>query len=257
MKVLVNLYSWENPRLCASDAELKEGDKVILDGGFGNDLGIVQLAGIETKEDPAQSILRKATPRDIEVFEKNEERKEEILKTCKEEMKRMNLEMKLVDARITLDGSSIIIAFTSDGRVDFRDIVKSLSKIFHRSIRMQQIGSRDEARKLGGCGICGRELCCVKFSGSLPSISTDMARVQQVAHRGSERISGLCGRLLCCLAFEAEQYRELLTGMPEFHSVVRTKEGKGEVIEINAIKQEIKLKLENNEIITVKKEDLR
>ena len=257
MKVLVNLYSWENPRLCSADAELKEGDKVILDGGFGNDLGIVQLADIETKEDPTQSILRKATQRDVEVFEKNEERKDEIFKTCKEEMKRMNLEMKLMDTQIVLDGSSIIIVFTADGRVDFRDLVKNLSKIFHRSVRMQQVGSRDEARKLGGCGICGRELCCVKFSGSLPSISTDMARIQQVAHRGSERISGLCGRLMCCLAYEAEQYKKLLENLPELHSIIRTKESKGEVIEISAVKQEIKVRLENNEIIIVKKEDLK
>jgi cell fate regulator YaaT (PSP1 superfamily) len=256
MKVLVNLYSWENPRLCASEADLAQGDKVILDGGFGNDLGIVQWVNVETKENPAQSVLRKATQRDIEVFEKNEEKKEEVLNTCKEEIKRANLELKLIDTRITLDGSSIVIVFTADGRVDFRELVKDLSRIFHRSIRMQQVGSRDEARKLGGCGVCGRELCCVRFSGNLPSISTDMARIQQIAHRGSERISGLCGRLLCCLAYEAEQYKELLAGMPELHSLVKTNDGKGEVVEINAIKGEIKVKLDDNQILIVKKEDL-
>lgn len=122
---------------------------------------------------------------------------------------------------------------------------------------MQQVGSRDEAKKLGGYGICGRELCCVRNNGNMQSITTDMARVQQIAHRGTDRISGLCGRLMCCLAYEAEQYKEMLQGMPEIHSVVRTAEGKGIVIEINAPAQEIKIKLETGKYISVKKEDIK
>ena len=256
-KALISVYDWENSSLYSSDAELKERDKVIIENEFGPILGVVKVADVNVKDNPVQSILRKATKRDIETFEKNASKKEDILKTCKEEMKRLKVEMKLIDAKMTLDGGSIIIAFIADGRVDFRDLVKNLSKIFHRSVRMQQVGSRDETRKLGGCGICGRELCCVKFSGDLPSISTEMARVQQIAHRGSERISGLCGRLMCCLAYEAQQYKELLSEMPELHSFVKIKDGKGEVIEINAIKQEIKVKLEDNQVITVKKEELK
>ena len=123
--------------------------------------------------------------------------------------------------------------------------------------RFWNIGSRDEARKLGGYGICGRRLCCVNFKGSIQSISTDMARVQQIAHRGTERISGLCGRLMCCLAYEAQQYRKMLDGMPETYSVVDTKEGKGTVIEVNAVTQEIKVKLTTGKYVTLKKEDLK
>lgn len=256
-KVLVIVYEWENPSLYSSDTDFQEGDRVVVENEFGPVLGVVQVGNVDAKDNPVNSILRKATQRDIDASEKNDTKRIEILKTCKKEIRRLESEMKLIDVKMTLDGGNIIVAFTADGRIDFRELVKNLSKIFHRSIRMQQVGSRDETRKLGGCGVCGRELCCVRFAGDLPSISTDMARVQQISHRGSERISGLCGRLMCCLAYEAQQYKELLAEMPEINSFVKTKEGKGEVIEINAIKQELKVKMEDNKIITVKKEDLK
>jgi cell fate regulator YaaT (PSP1 superfamily) len=255
-KYLVKLYSWENPRLCFSENDLKKGDQVILEGDFGNDLGVI-VGEVKTKEENGQQIVRVATARDIETFQKNEEKKEEILKMSKSEIKRIDLRMKLIDVRICLDGSNIIIVFTADERVDFRELVKNLAKIFHRSVRMLQIGSRDEARRLGGCGICGRELCCVKFPGSIPSISTEMARIQQVASRGSDRISGICGRLMCCLSYEAKQYQEMIAGMPERGSFIRTKEGKAEVLDIDIIRQEVKVKLENGQIKNFKKEDIK
>jgi cell fate regulator YaaT (PSP1 superfamily) len=257
MRYLANLYSWENPRICFGEVELKKGDSIILEGEFGNDLGTIIENEIEIKEGAGQPIVRVATPRDIETFEKNEEKREEILKMCKSEIKRTDLEMKLIDARISLDGSNVVVVFTADERVDFRELVKNLAKIFHRSVRMLQIGSRDEARRLGGCGICGRELCCVKFPGNIPSISTEMARVQQVASRGSDRISGVCGRLMCCLSYEAKQYQEMLAGMPEIGSIVKTKEGKGEVLDIDIMKQEVKIRTEDSKVKIVKKEEIK
>jgi cell fate regulator YaaT (PSP1 superfamily) len=265
IKYIVKLYSWENPRLCASENEFKKDEKIIIESEFGNDLGTVfgeisaqggSASGWESKENSGTRIVRKATIRDVDIFNENEKKKEEILKICKLEIKRLQLEMKLIDARIILDGSSLIIVFTAEERVDFRELVRNLSKIFHRSVKMHQMGSRDEARRLGGCGICGKELCCVRFSGNLPSISTEMARVQKVAHRGSERISGVCGRLMCCLAYEAKQYQEMLQGMPEVGSSVRTREGKGEVLEINVLKQEVRIKMENGLIKAIKKADI-
>jgi len=253
---LVNLYSWENSRLCGSEDDFLVGDEVIAEGELGNDLGKVELAGMKIKEKPLFKILRKATKRDIEAVKKNEEKKLEILNMCKSEIKRLDLKMKLVDIRISIDGSGMLVVFTAEGRVDFRELVRNLSRIFHRSIKMHQIGSRDEARKIGGCGICGRELCCVRFSGNLPSITTEMARIQKISHRGSERISGACGRLMCCLVYEAEQYREMLEGMPEINSFLKTKQGKGEVIEINAIRQEIGVRLENGDVVKIKKDEL-
>lgn len=255
-KVLVNLYSWENSRLCSAEMDLEEKDAVIIEGEFGNDLGTVAVAGIETEDKPAQSILRRATARDMEAHEKNQEKKEEILQICREEIKKLNLAMKLTDAVISLDGGNVAVIFSADERVDFRELVKSLTKVLHRSIRMHQIGSRDEARRWGGCGVCGRELCCIKILKTLPSISIETARVQQIAHRGSERISGQCGRLLCCLSFEAQQYQELIKGMPEIGSQISTKEGKGTVIELNVLVQEVKVKLENGKFINIKKGDI-
>jgi cell fate regulator YaaT (PSP1 superfamily) len=253
----VRIYGWEPPSQCHSDLELQNGDLVVIKEDTLNEIGIIEAGEGEIIEDKDISIVRKATKRDLDTLEKNRGKKKEILSTSKSEIKRLSLNMKLVDAHVSLDGSNTIILFTADERVDFRELVKNLSKIFHRSVRLHQVGSRDEARKLGGCGVCGRDLCCLRFKGSLPSISIDMARVQQVAHRGSERISGVCGRLMCCLSYEAEQYRKMLEGFPELHSTVKTKDGKGEVIELNALTGEIKFKTEDGTILTVKKEELK
>lgn len=256
-KVLVSVYAWENPKIYNSDYQLVKNDKVIVATEYANEVGIVEAVNIETENIATEKVLRIATERDKNVFAQCEEQKTECLNICREEIKKTGLEMKLIDARVSLDGKQIVFAFTADGRIDFRELVKELSRHFKKSIRMQQIGSRDEARKLGGYGICGRELCCVRNNGNMQSITTDMARAQQIANRGTDRISGLCGRLMCCLSYEEQQYKEMLQGMPELHSTIRTNEGSGIVIEINAITQEIKVKLETGKYITVKKEDIK
>lgn len=256
-KYFVRVYSWDLPSICKSNLEFSVGDKIVVKEDTCNELAEIIENQTESNENKEVEIIRKATKNDLDIFNKNIEKKEEVLNLSKSEIKRLKLNMKLVDAHISLDGSGTIILFTADERVDFRELVKNLSKIFRRAIRMHQVGSRDEARKLGGCGVCGRDLCCLRFSGSLPSISIDMARVQQVAHRGSERISGVCGRLMCCLSYESSQYQKLMEGMPELRSSVIIKEGKGDVIEINALTEEIKVKILDGSIITVKKEDLK
>ncbi|HLN19329.1 MAG TPA: regulatory iron-sulfur-containing complex subunit RicT [Patescibacteria group bacterium] len=255
-KFLVRVYSWEAPKPYFSDLEISKGEKVIVSTDFCNEIGIVEDIA-DGKEETPNKILRIATERDKEVFKKYEEEGPSLMSVCREETKKLGLEMKVVDAKVSLDGKQVIFVFTADGRIDFRELVKNLSKDLKKTIRMQQIGSRDEAKKLGGFGICGRNLCCVNSKGNIPSISTDMARIQQISHRGAERISGLCGRLLCCLAYETEQYKEMMVGMPETYSVVNTKDGRGTVMEVNAIEQKIKIKLENGEYITVCKEDLK
>lgn len=252
----VRIYSWEGPKECKSELELAAGDKVVIKDDLCNEIGIIEDGQGQKNLEKKITIVRKVTQRDLETQEKNTEKKVEILKLSKSEIKRLGLGMKLVDAHISLDGSNVIILFTADERVDFRELVKNLSKIFHRSVRMHQVGSRDEARKLGGAGVCGRDLCCLRFSGNLPSISIDMARVQQIAHRGSERISGVCGRLMCCLSYESQQYQEMLAGMPELHSSVRISEGKGDVIELNALTGDVKIRLSDGTIVVVKKEAL-
>lgn len=255
--VLVSVYSWESPKLFSTNFDLKKGDKVIVGMENGNELGEVISSEIKTKDNPVDKVVRIATEHDIEIYEKYEKEKKHFFETCRDYVRKDELPMKIIDARISLDGKQAIFIFTADGRVDFRELVKNLSRDLKKIIRMQQIGSRDESRKLGGFGICGRELCCVKFPGNIPSITTDMARAQQIAHRGTERISGLCGRLMCCLAYEADQYKSMLEGMPEIYSTVDTKEGRGTVIEINAVSQEIKVKTEGGKYIILKKEDFK
>lgn len=236
---------------------MKKGDKVVVEAEHGNEVGTVEVVDVQTMDKTRQKIIRVATKRDKEVFEERLKEKKELFNLCKREIKKLALELKLIDAMSSLDGKQVIFAFTADGRVDFRELVKNLGGLLKKSIRMQQVGSRDETRKLGGYGMCGRELCCVCFKGNMQSISTDMARVQQIAHRGAERISGLCGRLMCCLAYESEQYKKMLEDMPELFSDVTVKEGRGTVVEINATLQEIKIKLENGKYVIVKKEEIK
>lgn len=255
-KYSVRVYSWEPARQCKSELEFKVGEAIVVKEDSASEIAYIEEGeGVVIKERNT-AIVRRATQRDLDTMVKNDEKKAEILKTSKIEIKRLALNMKLVDVHISLDGSNAVILFTADERVDFRELVKNLSRIFHRSVRMHQVGSRDEARKLGGCGVCGRDLCCLRFPGALPSISIDMARVQQVAHRGSDRISGVCGRLMCCLSYEAGQYQQMLVGMPEVHSCVKTKEGKGEVIELNVLTGDVKIRMAEGGIVVVKKEAL-
>lgn len=260
MNFLVKIYPWENSRLCVSEKKFKKNDKVIISCEHFNELGIIEsdrnIANCPHLKEK-EHILRLATTRDTEIFGENEKEKESIVDFCKTEVKKLGLAMKVVDARISLDKRQIIFVFTSDGRIDFRELVKNLSLKFKKSIRMQQIGSRDEAKKIGGCGICGRLMCCVNSKDDIPSITTDMARVQQIAHRGTERISGACGRLMCCLAYEEQSYREMLVGMPEVYSVIDTPEGEGVVTEINVLTQEIKVKIKNGKYITLTKNQLK
>jgi cell fate regulator YaaT (PSP1 superfamily) len=260
-KYLVSLHGWGDQELCSSKIKLEKGDKVIVENEAGSIIGSVRKeSSEEVNESQSDAVdeefiaTRKATPKDIKNYEKNLQKKDEILNMCRKEAKRMDLGMKFVDACITLGKGTVIVSFIADGRVDFRQLVKNLSRILHRSVRMHQIGSRDEARKLGGCGVCGKELCCVKFLGEIPSISTEMAKIQQVAQRGSDRISGICGRLKCCLSYESGQYREMLKDMPEVGSSIATEKGKGVIIEVNAITKDMKVKMEaDSSIVTIKK----
>lgn len=258
-KVLIIVRSWEGPCLYQTEEDLEKGSIVVVpsDQSDSGEFGEVVEINLQIKDNPASKILRKINHKEEDVYRENRKQAKEIIDFAKESARRNELEMKIIDASISLDGKQAILSFVSDGRIDFRNLVKEIASKYKKTIRMQQIGSRDEARSAGGYGICGRELCCVKFGGNMQSITTDMARCQQIFHRGSERISGLCGRLMCCLAYESEQYREMLRGMPELHSVVETGEGKGTVVEINAILQEIKVKLESGKYISIKKENLK
>lgn len=206
---------------------LEAGDSVVLNLESGTEAGSVEEINVKEEAQVIPKIIRKATSVDMETLRRNKEKSEEAINVCKNLVKEKALPMKIVDAHFSFDGGKIIFSFIAEKRVDFRDLVKILSKNFQRSIRLQQIGSRDEARGKGGFGACGRELCCIKFSGSLKSVTTEDARVQQMGQRGSERLSGLCGRLKCCLGFESDVYRRALAKMPELgiEAVIEGKRG--------------------------------
>lgn len=262
--VFLKIRRWESAQPIESAQSFQKGDLLVVETNDGLESAIVEdirengegkLPGLQ-REAPAVKIVRKANLRDINTIKEHRKKEKEALELCRKEVKKNEMPMKIVEAAYSFDGGNIAFAFVADGRIDFRELVKTLSKIFQRSIRLHQIGARDEARESGGYGICGRNLCCARFKDNLPSINSEMAKAQQIVRRGSERISGLCGRLMCCLAYEADQYREILEGMPKIGEEIKTKEGKGIVKEVNALSGEIKVELENKKYIRVSAEDI-
>lgn len=245
MKISAKIFPWDKPLVFDSGSwNLAVGDVIIVNIDSVTESGAVEKINIESKE-KALNIARKATSIDLEIIEKNKKKGEDAVKVCKNLVNERELAMKIVNARFSFDGGRITFSFIAEKRVDFRDLVKSLSKKFQRSVRLQQIGSRDEAREKKGFGVCGRELCCIKFSGNLKSVTTEDARVQQMGQRGSERLSGLCGRLKCCLGFESEQYRENLLKMPKIGKkfIIEGKEGR--VVELDVLANKVVIEFEN------------
>ena len=258
MIVNLKIFPWgEFVRYDSGNWGLKVGDMVVVNVDSGTEIGMVEKIDVEmetkTKEE-IPKIIRKATIVDLEVVEKNNKKCAEVIKTCRDLVKKNKLAMKIVDVHLSFDGGKITFSFIAESRVDFRKLVKDLSRDFQRSVRLHQIGSRDEARKEGGFGVCGCQLCCVKFLKDLPSVTTDDARAQRMEHRGSERISGLCGRLKCCLGFETEHYKELLKNMPNIGKVVKVNGKKCVVTDMDILSQKVTVKFEdeNKKKISIK-----
>ncbi|PIZ57231.1 stage 0 sporulation protein [bacterium (Candidatus Torokbacteria) CG_4_10_14_0_2_um_filter_35_8] len=256
----IQIYPWEKSRKALSSKNYKKGDKIVVNLNAGLEIGEIKYARAVDKENRKDEeetyeeelvIVRKATSQDLNKISNYENKEKEALNTCRDLIKKHNLPMKLAGVQFSLDGSRIIFAFTSDVRVDFRELVKDLSRNFQKSVRLQQIGSRDEASTVGGFGMCGRPLCCASFLSEIKSINTDMARMQQMAHRGSERITGTCGRLMCCLAYEEETYKRLSHGMPGLGEEFEIDRVKGKVIARNILKREVTLENEKGETTNV------
>jgi cell fate regulator YaaT (PSP1 superfamily) len=225
------------------DLNLKVGDNVLVDTELGLEFGQV-VDFEEIKDESAEEIkpiIRKASKGDLEKLP-SAEKKKEALDYCDSLVKKYELPMKLVDVHFSLTGSKINFAFAADGRVDFRQLVKDLTTHFNTSIRLTQIGSRDEARINGDCGHCGRTLCCQGFIKEFSSITSEMAEAEQVVHRGSDRISGQCGRLMCCLAYEYEGYQELAKKLPPVGAKVNVDGKRGEVLSQHVLKQTVDVK---------------
>ncbi|MDP2736820.1 MAG: regulatory iron-sulfur-containing complex subunit RicT [bacterium] len=257
MKVVqVQFSSWDKRyNFDPAEIDIKVGDQVIVKTELGVELGKVvgwqdlPEAKVEAKiedEKPAveiKKILRIATSADFKKLP-NEKQKKKDFSYCKKIIDKYQLPMKLVDVHYSFDDARITFPFIADSRIDFRELVKDLTKHFSRSIRLQQIGIRDEARFCGDFGHCGRSLCCARFLGDLNSITSEMAELQQCVHRGSERISGICGRLMCCLSYEEDGYKKLAENLPAIDSLVKVEGRKGRVLARYILKQTVKVLLD-------------
>jgi cell fate regulator YaaT (PSP1 superfamily) len=257
--MIVKFFGWDSPKNIDSNLkDVKAGDLLAVNHAWGGVyLAKVLIVDQEIeKEESVGEALRIANKEDLASICKNKKKEKEILVEIKKRVRDLNLEMKVFEVQLSLDGKCLVVVFVAEGRVDFRVIVRELSSKYQKTVRFQQIGSRDEARQVGGYGICGRELCCRKFPGSLKSITTEMARCQMVSHRGTERISGSCGRLMCCLGFESDQYLDLIKDLPQKGERLKVKGEEVEVIDINPISREIKVRKKDGTTTIIKKDEL-
>jgi cell fate regulator YaaT (PSP1 superfamily) len=218
-------------------------DYVIVEADRGTDYGeVIEITEMESNEKCQEAsaciknIIRKISPQDLERIKENEKEAKEAMRQCSRKIGEYKLSMKLVDAEYSFDRKKIVFYFTSDERVDFRELVKDLAKIFKIRIEMRQIGVRDEARLFGGIGPCGQALCCVRFLKNFEAVSMKMAKAQHLP-LNSGKISGICGRLMCCLFYEYKTYKELARGLPKEGDMIETAQGKGKVIAVNILKR--------------------
>ncbi len=239
---------------------VERGQHVIVETAMGKEYGEVMIANRQLPDDkivaPLKKIIRIATEKDKKQNEINKKDEKEAFKICEKKIKEYKLDMKLMDVEYKFDKSKLLFFFTADGRIDFRDLVKDLAAIFKTRIELRQIGVRDEVRRLGGNGVCGRELCCCSFLGNFDTVSIKMAKEQNVSLNPS-KISGNCGRLMCCLRYEQEVYEEKLKKLPGIGSIVETEDGKGEVCGVETLKERLKVKFKDGDETFFKRYDLK
>ncbi len=219
--------------------EYKQGEHVIVETSRGVEYGTVVLPkkSIDESEvvSPLKKVIRKATEEDEEQVKKNIAKQIDAFRICNEKIKKHKLEMKLVDVEYTFDNNKILFYFTADGRIDFRELVRDLAGVFRTRIELRQIGVRDEAKMIGGLGICGRPLCCSLYMGEFQPVSIKMAKEQNLSLNPT-KISGTCGRLMCCLKNEQEAYEYLSKCTPNVGAIVKTPDGKGVVAAVSMLK---------------------
>lgn len=225
-----------------------EGQGVIVETGKGLEYGTCVLRNTQVEDEsvvqPLRPLVRLATARDEQQVRENRGKEKEALRICQQLAQRHGLDMKLVQVEYSFDGGKIIFFFTSDGRVDFRALVKDLASVFRARIELRQIGVRDEARMLGGFGICGKPFCCSQFLNEFQPVSIKMAKTQNLSLNPT-KISGTCGRLMCCLKYEQEAYEDAVKRCPKQESFVECPDGVGTVSSVNLLKEQVKVRLED------------
>ena len=224
------------------------GDHVIIDTARGAEYGTC-VGGNHTipAKDvvaPLRPVLRIATAHDEKIAAENHAKEKRAYEVCLQKIAEHGLDMQLVSAEVAFDGSKILFFFTADERVDFRELVKNLASVFHTRIELRQIGVRDKAKMVGGLGICGRPFCCASFLDDFQPVSIKMAKTQNLSLNPT-KISGTCGRLMCCLKYEQDAYEDLIKSSPKADSFVDTPEGRGTIVEVELLRQRVKVKMEN------------
>ena len=227
----------------------QEGDHVIIDTARGAEYGICAGGNhqIPAKDvvAPLRKVLRRATHQDERTVAENRAKEKKAFEVCMQKIADHGLDMQLVSAEVAFDGSKILFYFTADERVDFRELVKNLASVFHTRIELRQIGVRDKAKMVGGLGICGRPFCCASFLDDFQPVSIKMAKTQNLSLNPT-KISGTCGRLMCCLKYEQEAYEDLIRTSPKLESFVDTPEGRGTVVEVDLLRQRVKVRMEES-----------
>ena len=236
--------------------EVKKGENVIVDTAQGEEIAEVVIPNRMIEEEklvtPLKKVLRLASQRDLKHAEECKKKEKEAFELCNKKIKEHKLNMTLTDVEYKFDNSKIIFYFTADGRIDFRELVKDLAAVYKTRIELRQIGVRDEVKRIGGNGVCGRELCCCTFLSDFETVSIKMAKEQNLSLNPA-KVSGNCGRLMCCLKYEQNVYEEKLEKLPNIGSIVSTPDGTGEVIGIETLNERVKIKFEQEDIITYKK----
>ena len=257
--VFVKLANEKTEEFDAGDLPLGAGENVIVDTEKGQVLGKALTTPKEKEKrfflKSPRKVIRKATPEDLEQYQRNQQLEREAFTFCLQKIKEKGLNMKLVKTEVLLDRSKALFYFTSEKRVDFRELVRDLAAEFRMRIEMRQIGVRDEAKMVCGIGGCGRELCCSKFLNKFNLVSVKMAKEQNLVLNPT-KISGVCGRLMCCLAYEFPTYMELKKNLPKVGKHIVTRSGKGKIIRQNVLSQTITVALEEGGEITIHESEI-
>ena len=243
-----------------NNIDLNLKDKVIVDVVEGYDYGEVIIAKRDLKDESkvqiSGKVVRKATKMDIDHYLENKEKERKAFNICLEKIKVHKLKMKLIDVEYKFDNSKIVFSFTAEGRIDFRELVRDLAAVFRTRIELRQIGIRDEVKRIGGNGVCGRELCCCSYLRNFETVSIKMAKEQNMVLNPS-KITGNCGRLMCCLKYEEEVYEEKNAKMPKFGAVVKTPDGIGEVCGIETLAERVRVKFGQGDETSYKKYNVK
>lgn len=239
---------------------LRKGEYIIVETADGEDIAEVMLPNRQIAEEkisePLKKVLRIANQRDMNHYEECKKKEKEALIFCNQKIKELDLKMKLTDVEYKFNSSKLLFFFTADGRIDFRDLVRELAAKYRIRIELRQIGVRDEVKRIGGNGVCGRELCCCSFLRDFETVSIKMAKEQNLSLNLS-KISGNCGRLMCCLKYENEVYEEKLSRLPHVGAIVETEDGKGEIENVETLAERVRVKIYDSDNYKYKKYNVK